>query len=158
MTRTSAAPCHGCRHSSLAIYLVLILLFRATGKRTLAQATTFDFVLLLIVAEATQQALLGEDFSMTFAVIVIITLIMTDRMADFISYRFPRVGKVAESVPVVLVENGKPIEKRMQKAHVNIDEVLNAARQAHGISRLDQIHSAILEKSGGISIIPRSSA
>jgi uncharacterized membrane protein YcaP (DUF421 family) len=46
----------------------------------------------------------------------------------------------------------------MQKAHVNIDEVLNAARQSHGISRLDQIHSAILEKSGGISIIPRSSA
>lgn len=114
----------------LAIYLVLIVLFRASGKRTLSQATTFDFVLLL----------------------------MADRIADFISYRFPRVGRVAESLPVVLVENGKPLEDRMQKAHVNIDEILNAARQSHGIARLDQIHSAILEKSGGISLIPRSSA
>ena len=142
---------------ALAIYLVLILLFRASGKRTLVQATTFDFVLLLIVAEATQQALLGEDFSITYAVIVVATLIMIDRIADFISYRFPRVGRIAESVPVVLVQDGKPIEDRMQKAHVNVDEILNAARQSHGIARLDQIHSAILEKSGGISIVPRSS-
>ncbi len=99
---------------ALALYLVLILLFRASGKRTLAQATTFDFVLLLIVAEATQQALLGEDFSITYAVIVVATLIMADRIADFISYRFPRAGKIAESIPVVLVEKGKPLEDRMQ--------------------------------------------
>jgi uncharacterized membrane protein YcaP (DUF421 family) len=142
---------------ALVIYLALIILFRGSGKRTLAQATTFDFVLLLIVAEATQQALLGEDFSLTYAVIVVATLIAVDRIADFVSFRFPRVGRIAQSVPVVLLENGRPREDRMRRAHVNVDGILDAARQSHGIGRLDQIQSAVLERSGGISIIPRTS-
>jgi uncharacterized membrane protein YcaP (DUF421 family) len=58
---------------ALAIYLVLMLLFRLVGKRSLAQITTFDFVLILVVGEATQQALLGEDFSITNAALVIAT-------------------------------------------------------------------------------------
>ena len=63
---------------AIAVYLVLLLLFRVAGRRTLAEITTFDFVLLLIIGEATQQALLGEDFSVTNAVIVIATLLFID--------------------------------------------------------------------------------
>ena len=63
---------------ALAIYAVLLLIFRISGKRSLSQITTFDFVLLLVIGEATQQALLGDDFSLTNAFIVIVTLVGVD--------------------------------------------------------------------------------
>jgi uncharacterized membrane protein YcaP (DUF421 family) len=140
---------------ALAIWIVLMLLFRLTGKRTLSQATTFDFILLLIVGEATQQALLGEDFSITMAAIVITTLIALDRFADFLGYRFPRLDKLMESVAVILVDDGKLLKDRMAKAHIAEEEILTSARQAHGLESMDQIKYAVLEKSGGITIVPR---
>jgi uncharacterized membrane protein YcaP (DUF421 family) len=70
-----------------AIYLVLLVLFRVAGRRTLSEMTSFDFVLLLVIGEATQQALLGEDFSLINAVLVIITLIMLDVLISWVTQR-----------------------------------------------------------------------
>lgn len=140
---------------ALAMWVVLMLLFRLTGKRSLSQATTFDFILLLVVGEATQQALLGEDFSMTMAAIVITTLIVLDRLADYLGYRFPRLDKLMESVAVILVDDGKVLKDRMAKAHIDEEEILTSARQAHGLESMDQVKYAVLEKSGGITIVPR---
>src|SRR5688572_4896278 len=103
---------------ALATYLLLLLIFRITGKRTLGQVTTFDFVLLLIISEATQQALLGEDFSITNAVVVIGTLVATDMGLSFLKQRFHRLARWAEGVPVVLVENGTPITEVMKRSRV----------------------------------------
>ncbi|HEX2174916.1 MAG TPA: YetF domain-containing protein [Nocardioidaceae bacterium] len=139
---------------ALAIYVVILLLFRLTGKRSLLQATTFDFVLLLIVGEATQQALLGDDFSLTNAVTVIGTLIGLDRLADYLGFRFPRLDKLMESTSVILIDDGKPLKDRMDKAHVNEEDILEQARQNHGIERMDQVKFAVLERSGSISVIP----
>ena len=61
-----------------AMYLALMVLFKIAGRRSLAELTTFDFVLLMIIGEATQQALLGDDFSMTNSMLVIVTLIVID--------------------------------------------------------------------------------
>ena len=141
---------------ALAIYLILMLLFRLSGKRTLSQVTTFDFVLLLVVSEATQQALLGEDFSITQAVIVIATLIGLDRASDFLSFRSGRFQRVAQSVPVVLVENGRLLDEAMKKEHVSKDEILQAARTMQGLENLEDVKFAVLETSGGISIVPWS--
>lgn len=140
---------------AVVMYAILLLLFRVTGKRSLSQATTFDFVLLLVVGEATQQALLGEDFSLTMAAIVIGTLIAVDRVADYVGYRFPRVDKILESVSVLLVDDGKLLKDRMAKAHINEEEILTFARQAHGLESMDQVKYAVLEKDGGITIVPR---
>lgn len=141
---------------TLAIWVVLVLLFRLTGKRTLSQATTFDFVLLLIVGEATQQALLGDDYSITMAAIVIGTLLALDRLTDYLGYRFPKLDKLMESVSVILVDNGTPLKDRMAKAHVTEEEILTFARKAHGLESMAQVKYAVLEKSGGITIVPRS--
>jgi len=140
---------------AVLIYAALLLLFRIMGKRSLSQATTFDFVLLLVVGEATQQALLGEDFSLTMAVTVIATLIGLDRFADYIGYRFPRVDRILESVSVLLVDDGKLMKDRMAKAHIDEDEILTFARQAHGLESMDQVKYAVLEKDGGITVVPR---
>jgi uncharacterized membrane protein YcaP (DUF421 family) len=138
------------------VYLALLVLFRIVGKRGLAQMTAFDFVLLLVVGEATQQTLLGEDFSLVNAVTVMATLVGLDRFADYIGYRFPKADRILESVAVLLVDDGRLLEDRLKKAHVDPAEILTSARQAHGLERLDQVKYAVLEKNGGISIVPRS--
>jgi uncharacterized membrane protein YcaP (DUF421 family) len=138
-----------------AIYLVLLVLFRIAGQRTLSDVTTFDFVLLLIISESTQQALLGEDFSLTNAFLVIITLIGMDIALSLWVQRWPWLSKWMEGVPLVIVEHGQPLRERMQRLRVSEDEVLTAARERQGLARMDQIQYAVLERSGGISIIPK---
>ena len=139
----------------LAIYFVLLLLFRLVGKRALAQITTFDFVLLLIISEATQQALLGEDFSVINAALVIATLIGTDRLFDYVSWRFPLFERLTDSTPVILVDDGRVLDDVLAKEHVSKDQILESARKTQGLERMDQIKWAIQETSGGISIVPK---
>lgn len=136
------------------VYIVLLAIFRLSGKRSLAQITTFDFVLLLIISETTQQALLGEDFSIINAVVLIVTLMGMDIGLSLLKGRSKRLEKWVDNVPLVIVENGKPFKDRMEKARVDEDDVLTAARELHGLERMEQIKYAVLERSGGISIVP----
>ncbi|WP_207477877.1 DUF421 domain-containing protein [Arenibaculum pallidiluteum] len=138
-----------------AIYLILLVLFRAAGRRTLSEMTAFDFVLLLVIGEATQQALLGEDFSLTNAILVIATLILLDVLLSWAAQRSRRIAKLIQGVPMVIVADGKPLRDRMRKARVDEADVMTAARQSQGLERMEQIKYAIVETSGGISIIPR---
>lgn len=142
---------------ALAIYLFLVVVFRISGKRTLAEVTTFDFVLLLIISEATQQALLGDDFSVTMAFLVITTLIGLDIFFSLVQRRFKPVDRLMSGLPLVLVDNGRLLHERLKKVRVDEAEILHSARQLHGLERMDQVKYAVLETSGGISIVPRDS-
>jgi uncharacterized membrane protein YcaP (DUF421 family) len=139
----------------LTIYFILLILFRIAGKRSLAEATTFDFVLLLIISEAIQQAMLGNDFSMTNAFLLVITLITVDIVISLLKQRLPWLEKIIDSTPLIIVENGKMIQERCQKARMDEGDILSKARELHGLERMDQIKYAVLERSGGITIIPR---
>jgi uncharacterized membrane protein YcaP (DUF421 family) len=139
----------------LAIYVFLMIVFRISGKRTLAEVTTFDFVVVLIIAEATQQALLGEDFSITNAMVLIVTLIGIDIALSVWKQHSPRLAQILEDVPLVIVEDGKPIRERMDKARVDDEDVMTAARELQGLERMDQVKYAVLERNGGISIVPK---
>lgn len=136
------------------MYLVLLVLFRLSGKRSLAQITTFDFVLLLVVGEATQQALLGNDFSVTNGVVVILTLIGIDVALSLVVPKIPGLDRVLEGTPLVIVEDGTWHRDRMKKARVNESDVLSAARERLGLERRDQVRYAVVEKSGTITIVP----
>jgi uncharacterized membrane protein YcaP (DUF421 family) len=140
---------------AVAIYVVLMIVFRIAGRRTLSEMTSFDFVLLLIIGEATQQALLGQDFSFTNAVLVIVTLLALDIGLSLVQQRSALATRLIEGVPTVLVENGRPLKDLMDRARVREDEILEAARRLQGLERMDQIKYAVLEVSGGITIIPR---
>ena len=143
---------------AVTIYIALMIILRVAGKRSLAQITTFDFVLLLIIGEATQQALLGQDFSMTNAIIVIVTLVGLDIGLSLIKRYSKTIDKVLDDVPLVIVEDGVALKDRMAKARVDEEDVLSAARHLQGLERLDQIRYAVLERSGGISIVPKKNA
>ncbi len=137
-----------------AIYVLFLLVFRVSGKRALAQMTSFDFVLLLIVAEAAQQALLVSDQSLTNAAIVIVTLAVLDIALSRWKFRSPRLDRVLEGLPVLLLADGQPLAESLQAEGVDLDDILTAARATHGLERLEQIKYAVLERNGGISIIP----
>lgn len=137
------------------VYLILLVIMRIAGKRTLAQVTVFDFILLLIIGEATQQALLANDFSVTNAAIVIATLVLLDIALSVLKQRSIRLDRIIDDSPVVIVDDGKPLWDRMNRARIDEQEVLVAARELHGLERLDQIKFAVLERSGGISIVPK---
>lgn len=137
-----------------AIYFFLMVIFRLSGKRALSQVTTFDFVLLLIISETTQQGLLGDDFSITNACLLITTLVGLDVGLSLLKRTWPRLDRVIEGVPLVILENGRPIRAYMEKARVDEEDILHAARELQGLERMDQIKYAILERNGGITIIP----
>lgn len=139
---------------ALVMYLFLLIIFRITGKRTLGQSTTFDFVLLLIIGEATQQALLGNDFSLTNAVIVITTLVLIDVGIAFWKQRSQTMDKLLDGMPLVIVDNGEPLKERMDRVRIDEEDILSAARRTQGLERMEQIKYAVLERSGDISIIP----
>jgi uncharacterized membrane protein YcaP (DUF421 family) len=138
-----------------AIYGFLLIVLRIAGERTMSSMTTFDFVLLLVIAEATQQGLLGDDFSITKALLCITTLVALDVGLSFLKDRSQLVHKVVEGVPLVIVEDGRLLVDRMKKARIDESDVLQAARENQGLERLDEIRFAVLERTGQISIIPK---
>ncbi|MBI1402482.1 MAG: DUF421 domain-containing protein [Porphyrobacter sp.] len=141
-----------------AVYLVLLVIMRLSGRRTLAQSTPFDFVLMLIIAETTQQALLGDDFSITNAALLIVTLIMLDIGFSYLKRWSPRLSRMIEGVPTVLILDGVVDHRALRLARVDVGDILVAARSQHGIETLEKIRHAILESDSGISIIPRNAS
>ena len=139
----------------LSVYIFLLIIFRISGKRSLGQVTSFDFVLLLIIAETTQQALLGDDYSVTNAFLLIGTLFGVDIGLSLLKQRSAKLDQLLEGAPLVIVEEGKPLKDRMDKARVDEDDILHAARELQGLERMEQIKYAVLERNGDITVVPK---
>ncbi len=138
----------------LAVYIVLLIIFRIAGKRSLSQITTFDFILLLIISEVVQQAMIANDNSMINAFLLVITLVGADTLLSLWKQRSESVEKLVDSVPLIILQNGKMLKDRMDKERIGEGDILTRARELQGLERLDQIKYAILEPSGGITIVP----
>jgi uncharacterized membrane protein YcaP (DUF421 family) len=136
-------------------YFLLLVIFRVAGKRTLSQATTFDLVLLLIISEAAQQALTDDDRSFTNSALLIVTLVALNIALSLIKQASPTMEKLLDGAPLIILEDGKPKDDLMKRSRVDVEDILTAARETQGLARLDQIKYAVLERSGGISIIPK---
>jgi uncharacterized membrane protein YcaP (DUF421 family) len=87
--------------------------------------------------------------------LVILTLIGIDIAFSLWQQRWPWLERWIEGVPLVIVEHGQPLHERMQRARVSEEDILTAARERQGVARMDQIEYAVLERSGGISIMPK---
>jgi uncharacterized membrane protein YcaP (DUF421 family) len=139
---------------ALAIYFFVLLIFRFMGKKNLAETTTFDLVLLLIISETTSNALTGNDYSLITSFLLISTMCGADYLLGKLKITNKKIDHVIDGAPLVLVNEGEPLKVRMHKAKVDIDDILEAARMTQGLERLEQIRYAVLEKDGSISIIP----
>jgi uncharacterized membrane protein YcaP (DUF421 family) len=139
----------------LITYLFLLVVFRVAGKRTLSETTNFDLVLLLIISETTQQAMVNDDHSMTNGAILILTLVAVDIGLSLLKQSSPAAEKWLDGTPLVIVKDGRPLKDRMDQERVDEEDVLEAAREQEGLESLDQIKFAVLERSGRISVVPK---
>src|SRR5687768_1211236 len=119
-----------------ATYLFIWLIFRITGKRSLAQITTFDVVLLLIISETTQAALTDQDHSMTGSFLLILTLIGIDVVLSCLKQRFPALERVMDGVSLVVIDGGKIRDEAMKRERIDVEDILHAARERLGLGRL----------------------
>ena len=138
----------------LAIYFTLLVIIRLSGRRTLAQMTPFDLVIVLVISETTQQAMLGDDFSITNAILLILTLFTTDIALSYVKRWWPKAAHVIDGVPTILVTDGKYDERALKGCRLDKEDVMEAARSQEGIETVSDIKFAILEVSGNISIVP----
>jgi uncharacterized membrane protein YcaP (DUF421 family) len=134
------------------IFLFLLLLTRGLKRRALAELTPFELLLLVTLGDIVQQGITQEDYSLTGAVLAASTFAFWISLLSFVTWRSRRMAAVVSGVPLVIIQDGQPIEKTLAVERLPLAEVLEAARQ-RGIEHLDQIKLAVLEPSGRISFI-----
>ncbi|MCH8685835.1 DUF421 domain-containing protein [Pedomonas mirosovicensis] len=140
--------------NTIGVYIALLIVFRIAGRRSLGNITNFDVVVLLIISESVQQALIRDDYSFTNALIVFVTLVTLDVGLSLLRLQFRQIDAYIQGVPTILIEEGQCRTEAMRRARVDLADIMESARLKHGLERLDQIRFAILETNGEISIIP----
>jgi uncharacterized membrane protein YcaP (DUF421 family) len=131
-------------------------MLRVVGRRELAQLTPIDFILLIVLGDAIQQGLTQDDYSVTGSLIVIITIAAIQVVLGWVAYRSKRFRTVIEGEPIVLIEDGRPIEANLRRARIALDELAEEARLSQ-VAKIEDIAWALLETSGRISVIPKKS-
>jgi uncharacterized membrane protein YcaP (DUF421 family) len=139
----------------VVIYLFLWAVFRVSGKRTLAETSPFELVLLLIISEVTNQAMVDSDHSITNAILLIMTLVGMSVLLSVVKHYSPRATRWFEGLPLPLVKDGELLKENMDKARVDEGEILSAARMEQGIERMADIKDATIENDGRISVVKR---
>lgn len=137
------------------VYAFLILILRITGKRQVGQLAPFDLVLLLVLSNAVQNSMNGGDNSVTGGLISATTLIAVNYSVGLLTFKSKRMEEIIEGRPIVLIHNGKLFEDVMAKAQLTHHELNSALRQA-GCDCVAEVHCAILENNGAITVTQRS--
>jgi len=136
------------------VYVFLLALLRITGKRQVGQMAPFDLVLLLVLSNAVQNSMNGGDNSLVGGLISATTLVGLNFLLGRMTYRSKKLEAIIEGRPQVLVHNGKVFQDVMASAKLTHHELDSALRQA-GCNCIEEVHSAILENNGSISVVAR---
>lgn len=139
------------------IYLFLVLVLRLTGKREVGQMSVLELVVILIISDAVQNSMVGENTTLWGGMIAVLTLLGLDYALKWLTGRSRRVRHVIEGEPRLLVRDGRLLEKALREEGIESEEVRRAAR-ANGLARIEQVRLAVLETDGTISIIPMEQA
>jgi uncharacterized membrane protein YcaP (DUF421 family) len=136
---------------AVLIYLFLVVALRVLGKRELGQTNTLDLVVLLLVANAVQNGIIGNDVSVTGAVIGAVTLFVVNELFTRAAYVFPVVSRVLEGDPSLLIRDGKPLRKALFRSGISLPELRAIARR-QGFADLGEVHTAMLETNGVVTM------
>lgn len=142
---------------ALIAFLFVLLLTRVVGRRELSSLQPFDLILLVMIGDLVQQGVTQNDFSITGMLLVGSTIGLLTVLVSWTSFRFPRLRPVLDGEPVIVVHDGEPIRKNLDRNRLTLDELRAAARQEQ-IGSLDDVQWAVLETSGRISFIPKDRA
>jgi uncharacterized membrane protein YcaP (DUF421 family) len=141
---------------AIVVFAFVLLLTRVIGKRELGTLEPFDLILLIVLGDALQQGLTQDDYSLTGAMLVVGTIAILQVFVSWLSYRFPRTRPILEGEPIIVVQDGKVIERNLKRERLTVEEVAEEARKQQ-IAHLSEIRFAVLETSGQLSFIKNSS-
>lgn len=146
------------RAMDLAIRAVIAFLFifaitRVIGRRELSSLEPFDLILLIVIGDLIQQGVTQSDQSLTGSMIVISVIAVMTVVFAYANFRFKPLRPLLEGRPVVLVENGRPIERNMRRERLTVAEIESEARLAQ-LDSLEKVRLAVLETNGKISFLP----
>jgi uncharacterized membrane protein YcaP (DUF421 family) len=139
----------------IVVFAFLYVLMRAIGRRELSKLEPFDLIVLIVVGDAVQQGLTQDDYSLTGAMLAVGTIALLQVGVSYLNFPFPRFRPWLDGDPVVVVQDGKPIERNMRRERVSVRDVAEAAR-GQGIASLDEVAWAVMETSGSISFIKKN--
>jgi len=139
----------------IAVFFALFLLMRVIGKRELSKLEPFDLILLIILGDAVQQGLTQDDYSLTGALLAIGTIAVLQVAFSYLNFRFPRLRPLLNGEPIIVVQDGKAIERNLKRERLTLDDIAESAR-LQGIGSLEDVAWGVLETSGTISFIKKN--
>jgi uncharacterized membrane protein YcaP (DUF421 family) len=134
------------------IFFFVLLLTRIVGRRELSSMEPFDLILLVVIGDLVQQGATQSDHSVTGAFLAGGTIALLAVVVSWAGFRFPRVRPMLEGEPLIVVEDGKPIERNLARNRITIGELRAEARK-QGIASIDDVEWAVLEANGQISFL-----
>jgi uncharacterized membrane protein YcaP (DUF421 family) len=136
------------------IFIFVYVVMRAIGRRELSSLEPFDLIMIVVVGDLVQQGVTQDDYSVTGAVLAVSTICLLTVVFSWASWRFPKLRPALDGAPIVLLEDGKPLEANMRRERITIEELAAQARLQQ-IDSLEKVRFAVLETSGAISFIPK---
>lgn len=136
-----------------AVYLLVLLGMKLLGKKEMGQMNAPDLVMILLLANAVQNAMIGQDSSLIGGLLAAVLLLALNRVLNMITYRSPRLESFFSGTPTLLVHDGEILVPHCKREQVTTADIEMAMRE-HGLDDLHSVKSAVLESDGSISIIP----
>jgi uncharacterized membrane protein YcaP (DUF421 family) len=137
---------------AVIIYVLVFAFTRALGRRELSTLQPFDLILLIVIGDLIQSGVTQNDLSVTGVIMVLCTIGTLEVLTSYLGFRFRRIRPILQGEPIVLVENGKLIERNMRRERLTLDDLAEKARLSE-IASIDDIRWAVLETNGDISFI-----
>ena len=138
---------------TVVIYLVILIGLRLSGKREIGQMTVFDLVVLLLIANAVQNAMVGPDTSLVGGILAAVVLLLVNALVASLRLRWPRLRRWVEGTPTLLVLRGEVVPEHMRREGIDEESLLTALRE-HGVAEISEVEMAVLEIDGSISVVP----
>ncbi|NUT55953.1 MAG: DUF421 domain-containing protein [Thermoleophilia bacterium] len=135
-------------------FLFVYLLTRVIGRRELSSLEPFDLIMLVMIGDLVQQGVTQNDFSVTGALLVGATIALMTVVVSYLSFKVPPLRPLLDGEPVIVVEDGKPIDRNLHRNRITLEELAAAAR-SNGIGSLDTVQWAVLETNGRISFLQK---
>jgi uncharacterized membrane protein YcaP (DUF421 family) len=139
----------------IVIFGFLYILMRMIGRRELSSLEPFDLILLVVLGDAVQQGLTQDDYSLTGAILAIGTIALLQLVVSYTNFRFPKIRGILDGEPIVVMRDGEPILKNLNRERVTLDD-LAAAMRLQQIASFQEVAWAVMETNGAISFIKKS--
>jgi uncharacterized membrane protein YcaP (DUF421 family) len=137
------------------VYTFLVIALRVGGKREIGQLSILDLIVLLVIADAVQNAMVGENTTLWGGLVAAGTLLVLDKSLKLLAQRSRGVKRVLEGEPRLLIRNGKLLERAMREEGIDREELETAVR-SHGLAAIGDVDFAVLERDGTISVVPKA--